>query len=61
MDEEEWLTCADPWPMVEFLRGKASDRKLRLFLCAFFRRIIPASLELNHTLALAERLADPHR
>jgi hypothetical protein len=41
MTEREWLACADPRPMLEFIRtsGVASDRKLRLLAvagCRFF-------------------------
>ena len=59
MTEQEWLACADPTPMMEFLRGKASDRKLRLFACAFGRAVRDSQHQLGpSTVAVAERYAD---
>lgn len=37
MTETEWLACTDPRLMLEFLRGKATERKLRLTLCGWSR------------------------
>jgi len=57
MTEAEWLTCNDPTPMVEFLRGKASDRKMRLFAVACCRLAWHhMSDERKITVELAEQL-----
>lgn len=40
MTESEWMMCADPYPMLMFLRGQASERKLRLFAVACCQRLL---------------------
>jgi hypothetical protein len=37
MTAAEWDSCADPVTMLDFLGGRASDRKLRLLACAAAR------------------------
>src|SRR5262245_28414862 len=39
MTEGEWVASRDPEAMLRFLRGKVSERKLRLFACACCRRV----------------------
>jgi hypothetical protein len=61
MTEAEWLACTDPTPMLEFLRGKASDRKLRLFACACARRVWlrwEAATKVPHSVEVSEQFAD---
>ncbi len=40
MNEQEWLACTDPEPMLEFIQSKSSDRKYRLFGVACVVRLV---------------------
>jgi hypothetical protein len=60
MTEEEWLASCDMLSLIPFLRGKGTDRKFRLFVCACGRRaweFIGGPLR-QQALEVAERLAD---
>jgi hypothetical protein len=60
LTKDEWLGCTRPAPMLKYLRGKASARKLRLFAVACCRRIwnlLPDDAS-RHAVVLAEGFAD---
>ncbi len=60
MTESEWLNGVDPGPMLAFITGKVSERKLRLFMCACCRRIwdILDAEPFRNAVEVAERYAD---
>jgi hypothetical protein len=60
MTEKQWLACTDPQKMLGFLKGKAGERKLRLFAVACSRRVWHHLTDetLRQGIRLAERYAD---
>jgi hypothetical protein len=59
MTETDWFACTEPAPMLEFLRGKVSERKLRLFAVTCCRRIWHLLERPDQSaLTVAERYAD---
>jgi hypothetical protein len=60
MTEADWFTATDPRPMLAFLRGRATERKLRLFGVAACRQaadLFP-DRRLHDAVRVAEWLAD---
>jgi hypothetical protein len=60
MTGAEWLACADPEPMLEFLANRASERKLQLFAVACCRRAwhLMTDPRQHEAVEAAERFAD---
>src|SRR5262249_31894678 len=60
MTEDEWLACNHPPTMGEFLRSRASDRKLRLFACGWARLnwTKEGAVLRQHAVHIAELYAD---
>ena len=64
MTEPEWQACTNPVPMLESLRGTASERKLRLFACGCEREYLRFRADLgdngilSRLIAVTERYVD---
>lgn len=60
MTEKEWFDCTDPQLMVEFIREKATDRKLRLSAIACCRSVwhLLPDRRSRKTVEIIERYAD---
>jgi hypothetical protein len=57
--EAEWLAYTDPLPMLRFLRGRVSERKLRLYACGCCRLVWELLSEGSRgAVEIAERYAD---
>jgi hypothetical protein len=61
MTESEWLACTDAKALLEFVQGKVSDRKMRLFAVACSRQLWRSAVrEGEVALEIAELYSDGH-
>jgi hypothetical protein len=58
MTEAKGQTCTDPQQMLDLLRGKASERKLRLFACACCRQFRDQQQVIGAAIQTAEHYAE---
>jgi hypothetical protein len=60
MTETQWFACTNSGPMLKSLRGKVSERKLRLFACACCRRILDliSGPQYKELIEIAEQYAE---
>jgi hypothetical protein len=60
MTEQEWRECTNPLKMLDILKGKVSDRKLRLFAVACCWRVghLLSAERMRGSVEAAERFAD---
>jgi hypothetical protein len=56
--QAEWLSCRDPYAMLNCVEDKFSDRKYRLFACGCLRLVEGEGTTGEPFLGLAERVAD---
>ena len=63
MTEQEWLACADPGPMLQFIRQVATDRQLRMFVFACCRSVWGTATDdaTRYALSVAQQIADTAR
>jgi hypothetical protein len=57
-DEAQWLSCRIPRHLIRFLKGRTSDRKLRLWACASARERFGENAARCSLIELAEKWAD---
>lgn len=60
MNGSRWERIRSPGPLLEYLRGKASDRKLRLFACAVARLLDLDNSARQRTLRSAIETCEAH-
>src|ERR1700742_2312100 len=58
MTADQWNAATDPTPMLQFLEGKAPERKLRLFACACVSTVKGMPWEVGGVVRDVEKFCD---